>query len=337
MVIPTHNRLGLLRRVLGALQSQKGIPAWAFEVIVVIDGGSDGTVEALAAMKVPFRLRWIEQVRAGVAVARNTGWRAATGELVLFLDDDIVASPGLLAEHLRMHREYPTAVVLGRFSPEPGDRPSAWTRYDERVQEKKYLALERNEIPSGIRLYSGNFSVPRRLLEEVGGFDATLFRNEDVDLGFRLQALGAPFVFAPRADALHCGYHDLKVWLNRPLLYGRLDVAIYRERGYAGGLRTIVACYHDRHILNRLVIRLAFSHRVVEGFVCRLACRAGIATDRLGLHGLSYLALSAVANLRYWMGIRDGVRGNVNFWKLIKETRHYTGRPYQQAGVTPQG
>lgn len=334
VVTPTRNRLELLTRTLHSLTLQEGVSASDFEVIVVVDGSYDSTAEVLRRTPFPFCLKVIEQVRAGVAVARNTGWRTAAADLVLFLDDDIIATPRLLAEHLKSHRAQPGAVVIGRFSPDTSVRRSAWTRYDELAQEKKYAALGRTEAPSGIRFYTGNVSLPKSALEAAGGFDHTLPRNEDVDLGLRLQDLGYKFIYAPDADGLHCGYRDFEGWRRMPLIYGRLDVAMYRDRPSIGGLETIVACFHDRHPLNRIAVRLAILHPSLSRKLLRLFTWVGLTGYRLRLERISYLSLSALWNILYWSGVRDGFRGNRPFLRMLRTTRRHRQRPYRRLSVT---
>ncbi len=333
VVMPTHRRRELVLRSLRALAAQNVEPG-AFDVVLVIDGEGegDGTESAVRELATSFPVEILQQPRSGVAAARNRGWHAARGDIVLFLDDDIVALPGLIAEHLR-HHEGSRRVVIGRFSPDPTLRRTAWQRYEELVQEKKYRALMTDERPSGIRLYSGNFSVRREHLEACGGFDTNLPRNEDVDLGFRLQELGLEFVFAPAADSLHCGYRDFTGWISMPSIYGRLDVAMYRRAGYMGGLETIVACYHDRHPLNRAAIRIALQSH----WWLRLVSRALGATGRVAylarLERVSFFALSALSNVQYWTGVRDGVRGNASFWSLVRKTRGESRRPYPRSST----
>ncbi len=333
VVTPTRNRLELLTSTLRSLARQEDVAPNLFEVIVVVDGSYDGTAEALRQMKFPFLLTVIEQVRAGVAVARNMGWQAATAELILFLDDDMIASTRLLAEHIKAHRAQPDVVVIGRFSPDTSVRRTAWTRYDELAQEKKYASLGRTEEPSGIRLYTGNVSMPRAALEAAGGFDHTLPRNEDVDLGFRLQSLGYRFCYHAAADSLHCGYRDFDAWRSMPSIYGRLDVAIYRDRGFAGGLETIVACFHDRHLLNRVAVRAAVRYAGLARNELRLFAWLGLTAHALHLERISYLSLSALWNILYWTGVRDGLRGNKTWRQMLRRTRRHRQRPYRRVSV----
>src|SRR6185369_12818569 len=95
VVIPTFNRLPRLQRVLSALAEQT-VSASEFEVVVVSDGSTDGTDDYLAKGDTPVPVRHARQDNAGPAAARNHGVRLARGRLILFVDDDVVASPALV-------------------------------------------------------------------------------------------------------------------------------------------------------------------------------------------------------------------------------------------------
>ena len=103
VVIPTYNRCNILQKTLRALCQQEG--ATNFEIIVVDDGSTDATSQVVAALAAlaPVRLQCIAQPNSGAAAARNRGLQEANGEIVLFLDDDVIGSSALIAEHLRSH------------------------------------------------------------------------------------------------------------------------------------------------------------------------------------------------------------------------------------------
>src|SRR5262245_33713617 len=104
VVVPTYNRVERLRHVIAALESQS-YPRNDYEVIVVSDGSNDGTHAYLEALRSTMRLRWFSQSNRGPAAARNAGVDKAVGELIAFIDDDVVPEAGLLAEHVRAHHE----------------------------------------------------------------------------------------------------------------------------------------------------------------------------------------------------------------------------------------
>ena len=89
VVIPTYNRVERLTKVLSALAKQT-VARCEFEVIVVSDGSTDGTDEYLENVDLPYRLVYSRQPNTGPSAARNHGTRLATGEIVLFIDDDVL-------------------------------------------------------------------------------------------------------------------------------------------------------------------------------------------------------------------------------------------------------
>ena len=103
VIIPTYQRIESLQRVLLALTNQS-LPEDRYEVIVSIDGSTDTTEFMLSQLSVPFSLRWIVEENKGPGAARNRGAALAQYDALLFLDDDIIAEPELLASHLKHHK-----------------------------------------------------------------------------------------------------------------------------------------------------------------------------------------------------------------------------------------
>src|ERR1019366_3605324 len=112
VIIPTYQRQNVLARTLPTVFGQV-FPPDDYEVIVVVDGSMDGTVELLRQQKPACRLRIVEVPHRGQATARNHGMKLATGELALFLDDDILCDRLLLQAHAHAHADAPPHVVFG--------------------------------------------------------------------------------------------------------------------------------------------------------------------------------------------------------------------------------
>ena len=113
---PSHvEPLGYLKKALKALVGQT-LERDEFEVIVVDDGSTDATHQVVDLFKEDLQLTYLYQENAGIAVAKNRGIEQARAPILLFMDDDDIASPGLLEEHLRSHARYPdpAIAVLGR-------------------------------------------------------------------------------------------------------------------------------------------------------------------------------------------------------------------------------
>jgi glycosyltransferase involved in cell wall biosynthesis/peptidoglycan/xylan/chitin deacetylase (PgdA/CDA1 family) len=202
VVIPTYQRRDVVLQTVQSLAHQEGAPP--FEVIVVVDGSTDGTADALRALTTPFPLTVFEQENQGRSRACNRGAEAAVGELLLFLDDDMDADPRLLAEHARSHREG-ADVVFGDIPLHPDSPPTFLARsVGEWADRRRRELAERNGRLDVTDFVTGQTSLPRAAFVEVGGFDTGFtrrgsFGGEDFDLGLRLRDAGATMAFNPAA------------------------------------------------------------------------------------------------------------------------------------------
>jgi len=228
VVIATFNRRELLRQLLDSLFVQDIGPAQV-EIIVVVDGSTDGTLEMLEGLDAPCRLKVFAQDNAGQAAARNLGWRAASGSVVLFLDDDLECPADLLADHLRSHGKSDNRVVFGRIETRMSGRRSLARELlsrNLRTWEQRMAASMELRWPEDAYVAT-NCSVARRLLELSGGFDPAFYRAlEDHELGLRLWAQGAKFVYAPGAVVRHAYQKSTLTAVEDELWYGRAEVLL---------------------------------------------------------------------------------------------------------------
>ena len=115
IIIATFNRRLLLERTLPSLLRQD-FPADRYEVIVVVDGSTDGTLDFLRAVAHRGNLRVIEQPNLGQAAAINAGLQKSLGKMLLFLDDDILCGSTLVAEHASAPASAMPSWCMDRFS-----------------------------------------------------------------------------------------------------------------------------------------------------------------------------------------------------------------------------
>lgn len=307
VVVPTHNRRALLRRVLAGLAEQT-YSLDRFEVIVVVDGSDDGTDEMLASLRTPYPLRVLRQEQGGPAAARNAGIAAARGQAIIFLDDDVIPRPSLVRAHATLHERDDRAVVIGRILPcTKGSRPG-WERWEEAIAERDYRQIRQGKVPvTGSLFYTWNASAARRCVEGVGGFDTALAYQEDVDLGHRLEKFGARFYFADDGDGYHCGHRpDFASWCRRHYRFGLYRLVMLR-RAAPGQHRSLYQSYRDYNVLTRLLLRLVVGRPAARN-VTAAALRAAVATtDRFRLWPISRCGYSALAVLHYWHGVEDGL------------------------------
>jgi GT2 family glycosyltransferase/peptidoglycan/xylan/chitin deacetylase (PgdA/CDA1 family) len=184
IVVPTYQRRDLVCETVKALSALDY--AGAIEIIVVVDVSKDGTVEALSNLQSRWPLRVVETANQGAAAARNRGASEAVHDVVLFLDDDMIADTDMLNQHAGLHRDGADAVI--------GDTPiypdSATGFLGDSVA--RWIASTRVASPlSPFDIFTGQLSVQRTVFQDLGGFDAGFtatdtFGHEDSDFGVRL-------------------------------------------------------------------------------------------------------------------------------------------------------
>jgi GT2 family glycosyltransferase len=314
VVVPTFNRRASLTRLLGALAAQT-YAASAFEVVVVDDGSTDGTVETLQSLRPAYRLRLVEQPHRGPAAARNLGVEHAAGALIVFLDDDVVPLPGLLTAHANSQRDQTNTVVIGPMSP-PRDWPRpAWIRWEEDKLQEQYRALVAGTYACTARqFYTANVSLRRAQFLAAGGFDIRFQRAEDVELGYRLARRGARFVFDPTADVLHYAARTFASWRRTPYQYGCYDALMAREQGRAT-VANATREFKQRNAVNRAAARVCVGRPILVRAAVLSLSGFVHAADRLGAYRPATLALSGIFNLLYWQGVADELGDAARLWR----------------------
>jgi glycosyltransferase involved in cell wall biosynthesis len=195
VVVPTHNREGLLTRTLDTLVEQRA-EAVRYEILVVDNNSSDGTRAVVEKYARAWPgIRYFFEGRPGVSHARNTGIAAARAPIIAFIDDDVEADPAWVERIKRTLDAHPEVdCVGGKIEARWSTPPPAW------LTAKHWgpvaLQAEKGEAPyidaehASACLMTANFACRRAALDEVGGFSADFLRDEDRELQMRLWAAG---------------------------------------------------------------------------------------------------------------------------------------------------
>jgi len=303
VIIPTHNRSASLRRALDALHSQT-YPIELIEVIVVADSCIDDTLAMLQDYKAPFKVQVIEVNCRSASIARNTGAASATGQLLLFLDDDIEALPPLVESHARAHRERPGSAVMGPYPPK---LHGGTTLFEVEVrswwEDKFYQMSQPGHRFTYLDLVSGNLSLDAELFARLDGFDST-FGNaqEDYEFGIRLLKADVPFVLAVEA----VGYHYEHETNNLDRSFGR-----FRQEG-----RSNVLIGHRHPELKPILPIAAYetAYSLADKILVAVTFFCPAAVDWLA-RGLRQ-SLDLLESLRMrgtWRWLREKLRG---YWYL---------------------
>lgn len=201
VIIPTKNRAEMVRRFLPTLAEQT--TSEHYEIIVVDNGSTDSTIEVVTELssRWPF-IRLITESKPGSAAACHAGALAAKAPLIMFVDDDMLAVPELVEEHLHKHVESPESCVLGQILSAESEHP--FERMLAYIFDGPRLSLP-NRDPEPSDYWSGNVSMPRSVYLGLGGYNqvfSQLGYGKDVDFGKRLVEAGIPIVFAEKALTL---------------------------------------------------------------------------------------------------------------------------------------
>ena len=318
VTIASYNRRERLGDVLRALGAQS-YPAERYEVVLVLDGSTDGSAEMARSLELPYSLRVLEQENRGLAASRNRGGREAANPIVVWLDDDVVPRPGFLAEHARAHRDAPDDhIALGAYPPAPRSGDTNLFSLSARQWWVDYFA--RKEEPDHKWMFvdfsDGNISAPPALIFDAGGWDEDFakgsVRRQDWEFGIRLLQRGVRFAHYPDARGDHHFNTSFPTAIHNRRVEGHSDVVLVRKHPQV-----------TSYLFMSRVARTAASGGVAGRFL-RFAYRRPDASRLLTRPGEPMLrGLEAADKRRAWwaiagrmlshaylLGVRDGLGGS---------------------------
>ena len=255
VVIPTYNRKPILEKCLRAIEQQqlRGDSVVAgYEVVLVDDGSTDGTLEWLDSHSSEFpHVRSLSQDHMGPAAARNLGVEQAIGDTIIFIDSDLVVTEHFLQSHA-------DALVQGQKQL-GSDRlfTYGWVINTNNFDNPTSEPYKLTDF-SAAYFATGNVAIARKWLLKAGLFDTRfqLYGWEDLELGVRLKQLGLKLIKCPEA----VGYH----W-HPPFALDQIPRMIDREiqRGRMGVL------FYQKHPTwdVRMMIQMTWLHRILWGIL----------------------------------------------------------------------
>jgi GT2 family glycosyltransferase len=235
VVVSTLGNYGGLARVLDRLAGQT-VDLDRFEVVVAVDVADPepGRVDDAINSR-PYAVRRLTGGRPGLSANRNAAVAAITSPLVLFTDNDTLAEPQLLEEHMAWHRENPAKEVgvLGHVRWAREVKVTPFMRWLDDGIQFDYPNIRGTEAGWG-RFYGANVSVKRELVELVGGFDEERmpYLYDDLDFGYRASKLGFRLLYNRNAIVEHLREMDLDFWISKVARLAQVErrfVAIHPE------------------------------------------------------------------------------------------------------------
>lgn len=305
IIIGTYNRRQILMTTLASL-SQQSVPGNLFEVVVAIDGSTDGTLETVSNLRTTYRLHAIYSENQGIAAAYNLAAQHAKNAVLIMLGDDQICTPDLVLTHLLAHERHERLFVQG-FYPVAREclKGGASLLYDRTYRSAMAEAerLQRQGKTWGI--WGGNCSLRAETWREVGGMDAEQFRRygcEDFDLGLRAAALDVAFQYEPRACSFHMHECSCRSLARQAYSEGRAEVRLSRKHHAALTSLTVSSA---RSRVDSAVL-WAHRHKPRAMRAAGDAATAGLwVADRLPFESLQLLAARVARKLHKARGTID--------------------------------
>jgi peptidoglycan/xylan/chitin deacetylase (PgdA/CDA1 family) len=310
IVVPTFERREVVCSAVEAIARIR-YPG-PLELVVIVDGSTDGTAEALEAIACPFPRKIVWQANAGLARARNRGAEEASGTILLFLDDDMICEPDVVERHAESHRQGADAV-LGHIPLDPSSPPGLLSEVIARWVESRAESLSDGAPLTLFDLLGGHLSVRRDAFFDVGGFDEAFtaggtYGNEDIDFGIRL--LGKYRVsFNGEAVARQRYIVTPRHHMQQYFESGQADVAFARKHPELGP--QLFALHGAGRTRTRLLLRPLASVR----WIARMARSVAVvmaekhdALPRLARPVMRRLFFDA-RDIVYWSGVHE--RGGI--------------------------
>ena len=278
IVIPTYNRKPILIKCLHALENQnlnKHIDS--YEIIVVDDGSTDGTTEWIKdnQEKLPHVLLY-EQEHGGPALGRNLGVLKSTGDIIIFIDSDLVVVNNFLIHHVNKLHKYWLKKNKKCFT--YGSVINTSNFQNPLSEDSKITDI------SFAYFATGNVAISKELLLDVGLFDTSfsLYGWEDLELGERLKKIGVKLIKCPDAKGFH--WHpafkcdQIPQLLNKEIERAKMALIFYKKH---------------KNLRVRLIIQLTLFHK----FLWTVLCLGGLININLIFPLLKFLVKSGKSGI----------------------------------------
>lgn len=286
VIIPYRDRIDALRNTLAALSSQ--MTGHEFEIIVVDDGSRHPPQALLDTKVVNGRVRFISQKNAGISKARNSGLIASSGEVVVFLDCDMVVAEDFVERHaLAFVRENEPLLQVGprrllSITPKDLSRDAIFSldsTEDDRSNFFERFSCDLSDLEIGYHLCFGhNMSMRRADCLALSGFDEnfTGWGFEDCEFAYRMKNAGARLLFNPSVSCMH-QYHEFKWPIEKSRYHGwrrNLDYFSTKHDSFDVKVQYVLDHYFNPdnairdNLWTNLLTKMEIMLRVMSGRLC---------------------------------------------------------------------
>lgn len=316
VVIPTRNRAALLSPAIRSLLSQT-LDKNRFETLIIDNGSTDHTQEVVSNYtdQLP-NLRYIQAPEPGLHIGRHRGMREAKGDILVFADDDIEATPAWLESYHQLFSDSQVAMAGGNNFPLFIQPPPNWLKclweHSKLGRGRSLPALSVLDLKGGPRklspylVWGCNFAIRKSVLLEAGGFHPDGMPRELI----RYRGDGETHVSRHIADnGLKCMFHP-GASIHHKVTPERMTYSYFRQRGYSQGVSDSYTALRNQNVSGRNLMRRGalWAWRTLKNAVC-----------------LSAEARQALSELK--QGHREGYAYHQNCYKNDPEIRAWVHKP----------
>jgi glycosyltransferase involved in cell wall biosynthesis len=207
-IVPVYNGSKYLERCLDALLASS-YPD--YEVIVVNDASTDDSIEiarrkGVTVLPLPKRM--------GQSAARNSAAEIASGEILLFVDADVVVRPDTISKVAADFAANPDiAALFGSYDDEPAER-----NFSSQYKNLQHHFVHQQGNPEASTFWTGCGAVRRVIFETLGGLDPN-WRLEDIEFGYRMRRAGHRILLDKDLQVKHLKRWTLRSWLRADIFY----------------------------------------------------------------------------------------------------------------------
>lgn len=235
VIIPTFNGKGKINNILSSLEKQT---FKNFEVIVVIDGSTDGTYDFLKGREWKlFNLILLQQENKGRSGARNAGAKLAVGDYLIFFDDDVIVHEEIVYRYVSLFEKGLYVTIVGTLMPILSAEKSDFQEYCQHLNNRwgQTICVGRLESPY---ITACNFGIKHSFFNKMGGFDDRLNDAEDFDLAVRIFEADNSIYFDNQLIVYHRLQDSFQDYIKRQLEYKKANEQLLEINPVVGKYRS---------------------------------------------------------------------------------------------------
>ena len=233
VIIPTLNRASYLKTTLFSTLKQS-VPRDEYEIIVVDNGSTDNTKQVVEDLNQQYNngIRYLYEAHPGLHIGRHLGAKHAHGEILLYGDDDIIASPDWVKEIRACYSRKEVGTVGGKIMPKFEVPPPKWVRFFDSGYLSlldlgdKYLEINTKEI------YGCNLSIRKDVLFELGGFHPDAMPQNLI----KYRGDGETALMSKVVEAGYKTVYNPKAYVYHVIPSSRLTIDYFKRRAFNQGV-----------------------------------------------------------------------------------------------------